>query len=381
MSRIQFGLFVPPVHNIGQNPTLALHRDVELAVAAERLGYDEVWFGEHHSAGTEWISSPEIFIGYVAAQTSRIKLGTGAISLPYHNPLWVADRMILLDHLTRGRVIMGVGPGSLPSDAHMIGLAATELRDALEEDLDVLMHLLLNQEPLSVKTSRYELVDAKCQLRPFSDPCFEIAIPGVASPIAPRLAGKYGGGIISLGSNSKLAAEALTGTWDLLQARADEFDQTVSRSQWRLTSHMHIAESKEQAIADMEHGFMTWFDYFAENTSHPAFVLEGKTFQERFDFLLEAGAIVVGTPDDAIAEIAAFEEMTGGFGCHLQFEHEWVNREAKMRHHELFAQYVIPHFQNQLDRPQASYDSAKAGRAANLVEMTKAVGDYMEKHS
>jgi alkanesulfonate monooxygenase SsuD/methylene tetrahydromethanopterin reductase-like flavin-dependent oxidoreductase (luciferase family) len=381
MSRLRFGLFIPPVHNIGQNPTLALHRDVELAVEAERLGYDEVWFGEHHSAGTEWIPSPEVFIGYVAAKTSRIKLGTGAISLTYHNPLWVADRMILLDHLTRGRVICGLGPGSLATDAHMIGLSTTDLRDALEEDVDVLVRLLRTDEPVSIKTSRYELHEARCQLRPYSDPCFELAIPGVASPVAPRLAGRYGAGLISLGSSSKEAGEFLASHWQLAEERAAEYDQQIDRSQWWLTSHMHIAESKEQALKDMEHGFMTWFQYFKDNTTHPAFVLEGETFEERFEFLMEARAVVVGTPDDAIAEIERFNEITGGFGCFLQFEHEWVNREAKMRHHELFAQYVMPHFQNQLTRPDAAYAHAKAERAKNAEEMGKAVGDYIAKHS
>jgi limonene 1,2-monooxygenase len=381
LSRLRFGLFMAPVHNIGQNPTLALHRDVELTQLVERLGYDEVWFGEHHSAGTEWISSPEVFIAYVAAQTSRIKLGTGAVSLPYHNPFWVAERMILLDHLTRGRVMMGVGPGSLATDAHMIGLSTTELRDALEEDLDVVMHLLLNDEPLTVKTARYELVDARCQLRPYSDPCFEIAVPGVASPVASRLAGKYGGGLLSLGSSSKEGFEALASHWKILEQRAAEFGQAADRGKWRLTSHMHVAETREQAMEEIQHGFMQWFDYYAQNTSHPAFTLEGRSFEERFDFLQAAGAIVVGTPDDAVAEIQRFVDQSGGFGCFLQFHHEWTNWPARVRHHELFAQYVMPHFQDQLARPAAAYEWASKTKAANLVEMTKAVADYSAKHA
>lgn len=382
MPRLRFGAFVAPVHNRGQNPTLALQRDLELVQMMERVGYDEVWFGEHHSAGTEWISSPEVFIAHVAGQTSRIKLGTGAISLPYHNPLWVADRLILLDHLSRGRLIAGLGPGSLATDADMIGLSQGELRDALEHDLDVLMHLLLDDEPLSVETSRYKLKNARCMLRPYSDPCFEIAIPGVASPVAPRLAGKWGGGLVSLGSSSKEGFAALAQHWRILEERAAEFGRTAQRSQWRLISHMHIAETREQAMAEIQHGFMPWFDYYRFHTSHPAFQLEGTSFQERYDFLTSAGAIVVGTPDDAIAEIQRFWDQTdGGFGCFLQFEHEWVNWEAKKRHHELFAQYVIPHFQGQLPRPDAAAAWARETQAQNLANMTKAISQYTERHS
>ena len=114
MSRLRFGTFLAPFHPAGINPTLALQRDLELVEHLDRLGIDEAWIGEHHSAGTEIIASPEIFIAAAAERTKNIKLGTGVTSVSYHNPLWVADRMVLLDHLTRGRTMLGVGPGSLP---------------------------------------------------------------------------------------------------------------------------------------------------------------------------------------------------------------------------------------------------------------------------
>lgn len=123
MARMRFGIFMAPFHApTGQNPTAAYARDLATIQLLDELGYDEAWIGEHHSGGVELIPSPEIFIAHAAAQTRHIKLGAGVISLPYHNPLWVADRMMLLDHLTRGRVMMGVGPGALPTDAAMIGI-------------------------------------------------------------------------------------------------------------------------------------------------------------------------------------------------------------------------------------------------------------------
>src|ERR671915_2473881 len=108
---MKFGIFLAPFHPTGQNPTLALERDLELIQHLDRLGFDEAWIGEHHSAGFEIIASPEVFIAVAAERTRHIKLGTGVSSLPYHHPLMVANRMILLDHLTRGRVMLGVGPG------------------------------------------------------------------------------------------------------------------------------------------------------------------------------------------------------------------------------------------------------------------------------
>jgi limonene 1,2-monooxygenase len=128
MSRLRFGIFLAPFHPAGENPTTAIQRDLELVAHLDRLDYDEAWIGEHHSAGSEIIASPEIFIAAAAERTKRIKLGTGVTSISYHNPLWVAERMVMLDHLTRGRVMLGCGPGSLPTDSMMLGLNPTDTR-------------------------------------------------------------------------------------------------------------------------------------------------------------------------------------------------------------------------------------------------------------
>src|SRR5438034_7661659 len=128
---MRFGIFLAPFHQPDENPTLALERDLELIERLDRLGYDEAWIGEHHSAGTEIIASPEIFIAAAAQRTRTIKLGSGVISASYHNPLWVAERAVQLDHMTKGRFMLGLGPGALPSDAAMIGLDMPRTRDLL----------------------------------------------------------------------------------------------------------------------------------------------------------------------------------------------------------------------------------------------------------
>src|SRR6266480_6944524 len=119
---MRFGIFLAPFHPVGQNPTAALQRDLEMIVRLDELGYDEAWIGEHHSAGYEIIASPEVFIAVAAERTKRIRFGTGVSSLPYHHPFMLADRMVLLDHLTLGSAMFGVGPGELPSDAFMLGI-------------------------------------------------------------------------------------------------------------------------------------------------------------------------------------------------------------------------------------------------------------------
>src|SRR3954464_12456128 len=158
MDRLRFGTFLAPFHPAGENPTLALQRDLELIEHLDRCGYDEAWIGEHHSAGTEIIASPEIFIAAAAERTKHIKLGTGVTSIAYHNPLWVADRMVMLDHLTRGRTMLGVGPGSLPPDSAMIGLTPTDTRELMADNLDIIVRLLRG-ETVTATTKTHTLVD------------------------------------------------------------------------------------------------------------------------------------------------------------------------------------------------------------------------------
>src|SRR5437868_60944 len=116
---LRFGLFHGPHHATNLDPTYAFERDLMLMEHLDRLGFDEAWIGEHHSGGFEIIAAPEVFIAAAAERTRRIRLGTGVVSLPYHHPFMVAQRLVLLDHLTKGRVMHGVGQGSLPSDAFM----------------------------------------------------------------------------------------------------------------------------------------------------------------------------------------------------------------------------------------------------------------------
>ena len=383
MSRLRFGIFMAPFHAPpGQNPTTALARDVATIKLLDELGYDEAWVGEHHSCGTELIASPEIFIAHVASQTQHIKLGTGVLSLPYHNPLWVADRAILLDHLLRGRFMLGLGPGALPTDASMIGIEPAEQRQALEEDTAVLIHLLRSDEPISITTPRYRLVDARCQLRPFTDPCFEVGIAAIASPSGPRVAGQHGVSLLSIGATLVGDLDLLAMHWDVAEERAAEFGTTVSRDGWRLVGPMHIAETKEQAMRDVEFGIEAWFDYLQHTAAAPQFHPLGDTLEERIAWVNESGVGVIGTPEDAINKIdELYKQSNGGFGCYLMMAHEWARPDAVARHYELFAQHVMPVFQGSAERTLASERYAQ-GRWDDLnTKQADALAAWTDKHA
>jgi limonene 1,2-monooxygenase len=386
MSRLRFGTFLAPFHPAGENPTLALQRDLRLVEHLDDLGYDEAWIGEHHSAGSEIIASPEIFMAAAAERTKRIKLGTGVTSVSYHNPLWVADRMVLLDHLTRGRTMLGVGPGSLPTDSAMIGLNPTDTRELLEVNLDIITRLLAG-EVVTEKTRTHNLVEARLQLRPYTEPCFDIAVAAVASPTGPRLAGRFGAGLLSIGATlTQDGFDALAHHWSVVEERAAHYGQpTPDRAGWRLVGLMHIAETREQAYRDVEHGIVPWFRYFQKVAAFPQMAVEGGNLKEMIDFINEAGIGAIGTPDDARAQVQRLADQSGGFGAMLLLAHEWANPEATKRSYELIAQHVMPHFQGSVRTHAQSTSEAKARatetREAHAQSQHEAVAHMTEKYA
>ena len=379
--RLRFGIFMAPFHPAGQNPTLALERDLALIQHLDRLGWDEAWVGEHHSAGTEIIASPEIFIAAAAERTRHIKLGTGVISVSYHNPLWVAERAVLLDHLTRGRFMLGLGPGSLPTDAAMIGLDQSQTRDLLAEGVDIIMRLLRSDEPVTFKNDRWDLRDARLHLRPYSNPLFDVSVAAVASPIGPQTAGKHGIGLLSVGATQAAGFDLLALHWDVMEERAAKFGTSVDRDQWRLVGLMHIAETREQAYRDVEYGIEQWFHYFQSVAAFPQMAVGGGNVREMIDFVNDSGLGSVGTFDDAIAQIERLtKQSNGGFGCYMLLAHEWANPVATHRSYELISQHVLPQFQGQAWSTLQAKSRAEAARPELAAQHLKAVEDVTAKY-
>ncbi len=379
MRKTRFGIFMPPWNSPPtQNITTSLQRNLETIQWIDALGYDEAWVGEHHSAGSEIIADPMIFLAHAAALTRTIKLGTGIVPLPYHNPYHVAERMILMDHLLRGRFMAGFGPGGLPSDATMFGLDPRELRPALDHDLGVLMKLLTSLEPVSVKTDRYTLNEAFCQLAPHSDPMFDVCVAATRSEAGPRIAGRHGLGLLSTGVISpKEGMPAPPLHWDVYAQEALAHGHVPDPARWRLVVNVHVAETREQAIADLRHGFDHFCDYTQKTIAMPAITAQGDTFEERIAWMNDGGIGVIGTPDDAIAFLKRLAARAGDFGCILMLAHDWANREATLRHYELFARHVIPHFQPSYQRLMMAEARAQASHSADLVKNSAAINAWL----
>src|SRR5215468_7797117 len=319
---LKTGIFLAPFHPVRENPLLALERDMELLVHLDRLNYHEAWIGEHHSAGFEIIACPEMFIAAAAERTRYIRLGTGVVSLPYHNPFTLAGRMMQLDYMTRGRAMFGVGPGALVYDAVKIGIRAEEQRNRLEESLDVVMELMQGRM-VTRKTDWFDLRQARLQLKNYSQPMMEMAVASARSPTGALMAGKHGVGMLSIGGTSDDALKAHASNWGVYE---------------------------EAARAN------------------------GKTPDRR--------NCCIGTPDACIRHFERlWQGSNGGFGGVLLLAHNWADWGATKRSYELMARYVHPHFQRYSNELREwSYSDAAAKYATAGAQSKAAVQAAIDRY-
>ena len=383
MTPTRFGVFIGPFHDPRGNPTLQLRRDLELVDQLDRMAFDEVWFGEHHSAGYEISASPELMIAAAGERTRRIRLGTGVSSLPYHSPFLLADRIMQLDHLTLGRVMLGIGPGQLPSDAFMLGIDPRQQRDMMLEAAEVVV-ALLRGEVVSKHGSWYTLDEARLQLHAVRPEGIEVAVASAVSPTGAMLAGRLGAGLLSFAIADTRGFNALDSSWEVLERHAAENRKTADRKNWRVVAAMHLATSRQQAESEVEQGVLTMVNYLERMANkRAAWAVTARSAFERFATagLPNLGRITAGTPDDAVATIRALADRSGGFGTFLLLAHNCADWEATQRSYRLFAEYVVPELRTLNRARDASLDWVGANTERFGGAMAEAIREAIEKYS
>ena len=374
---MKFSLFMMPCHHPKDNPALAFQRDIGLIHLADELGFDEAFIGEHHSGGWETMPAPEMALSMAAAKAHRIRLGTSVFSAPFHHPFYLAERMAFLDHLTRGRAILGVGPCSLVTDKILFNMEETSLYPMLHEAVDVIVRLLESEEPISHQGEYWQFEDMQLQLRSFQQPRLPLAMPSAATPANLEMIGRNN--MIWMSPTGKNRPDARK-NWKIVEKGAREAGRIADRDNWRIATYMYLSDSVEKAWDEVREGIMREAEYFSAIGLRGHYAeYEGQPFSE---FTPESCADrrdwVIGTPDDAIAWLDAKMEETGGFGGLLLHSPEWTNRHKWERSMEMFARYVMPHFQghnqtfkSEWDKVQAKTDDGKilrdtGGRPSNL---------------
>ena len=328
-----------------------------------------------------------MFIAAAAERTKHIRLGTGVVSLPYHHPLMVADRWVLLDHLTRGRVMFGTGPGALPSDAYMMGIDPVEQRRMMQESLEAILALFraAPDERISRHSDWFTLRDAQLHIRPV-----HLALPRDLHgrndfPVraeAGRCARHVAAVAVDVGARRLRRAGEHLGQSSSNRPQKSGRDEP-DRANWRVLSIMHLADTRDQAIDDCTYGLQDFANYFGAAGFVPlSNSVEGT--QSPREFVAEyagQGNCCIGTPGDAIAYIQDLLDTSGGFGTLLLLGHDWASPQATYHSYELFAREVMPHFKGQLTAPRASHDWAKGMRDQLLGRAGEAIVKAINEHT
>jgi len=343
---MKFSIFMMPLHYPTENPSLAFDRDISLIHYAEELGFDEFFIGEHHSGGWETMPAPEMALAKASALAHRIRLGTSVISAPFHHPFHIAERMAFLDHLTRGRAILGVGPCALVTDKKLFGLPNEKLYSMLAESTDIIVRLLESPEPIDHEGRFWSFKQMRLQLRSYQQPRMPLAIASSGNEISLELAGKYGMLLLSPAGKNVRNNQTKSAQWNKVEAIASQHGTATSRDNWRIATCIYLADSKEEAWRDVEASIKRDMEYFVSiglkapyeaYPGQPAHEITARSGADRRDW-------IIGTPDDAIAQIERMQAETGGFGGLMLTTHEWTSSEKIRRSMEMFARYVLPHF-------------------------------------
>ena len=357
-------------------------RDLDLTEHLDKLGYDEFWCGEHHSSGWEMIGSPEMFLAAAAERTKRIRLGTGVVSLPYHHPFNVAQRMVQLDHMSGGRAIFGTGPGALSSDAYVLGIDPMVQRDRQDEAIGVIKRLMAG-ERVTHQSEWFTLRDAALQILPLQEEMPFVTASQI-SPSGMTLAGKHGIGVISIGSMSDEGLTALPTQWSFAEDSAKKHGKTVNRKDWRVLLSWHIAETREKAREEAGKGLMRHHNEYIVGTLQRPGAKPYKSADEALDKTAGSpgSAATIGTPDDLVETIKNVIKMSGGLGTIVGFAHDWANIENTFRSWDMVARYVIPEIngyitklresQKHIIENRESFERAKEAIMSKIMENDKA---------
>ncbi len=204
-----------------------------------------------------------------------------------------------------------------------------------------------------------------------------MAVASQVSPTGARAAGRHGIGLLSIGATTAGGFDALSSNWAIAEQMARDSGTRVDRSKWRLVGPVHIAETREKARENLRFGLREWLYYFTHVVALPVAPAD---VPDPIDSLVQSGFAVVGTPDDAIAQITRLQSQTGGFGCFMQLAHNWATWENTKHSYELFARYVIPKFQNLNIGREASHEWARVNHDDFIGRARSAVSARVARH-
>lgn len=356
---MQLGMFMMPVHHPDKPWGQALGEDREAVILADRLGFAEVWIGEHFSSKPEQIPSPMMFLATLIGEARNIRFGTGVVNLPHHNPIVVAAEAAMFDHLCRGRLMLGIGPGGLFSDAELFGHddMGERYRMAIEA-LDIIIELWRTQAPLRIDGEFWKISLEK-QVWPYGGigwlsrplqephPPIAMAITGAGGRTAEIIAERD---CIPISANLA-PVDVVEAQWSAYAAARDRLSKPADRNIWRVCRNILVTESEQQArdaLGDPEATLPFYFRYLRGLRRIPELrELGEQASPAELDALLGVAqtmedCAIVGTSRQVLDRLVAMVDRVGPFGRLIMVGHDWEATGLWQASMERLAVEVMP---------------------------------------
>jgi alkanesulfonate monooxygenase SsuD/methylene tetrahydromethanopterin reductase-like flavin-dependent oxidoreductase (luciferase family) len=326
---MQLGLFMMPLHPPYRPIADCYDRDIDQIIAADRLGFTEAWIGEHFTEKWENAPAPDLLMATALPQTERIKLGTGVTLLGMHEPVYLAHRLAMLDHLARGRFQWGIGLGGIPTDMALMGLDPSEARGRAAEALEIILGLwqsdgeyVQHGEFFHIEAPALDPVtDRGLHMKPLQMPHPPISV-AASTPKSEslKIAGARGWSPMS---SSLLSTTYLPGHWDLVAEGAASAGIEADRNQWRVARDVFVgptpAIARERARAVLGRNYEKHQYASRVGTVQIASTKLDPSMPDEavdVDYLME-NVWIVGDPSECEDKIRALYDATGGFGTLL----------------------------------------------------------------
>ncbi|MBM3527545.1 MAG: LLM class flavin-dependent oxidoreductase [Alphaproteobacteria bacterium] len=357
---MRLGMFMMPVHPPGRSLSDTLAEDTTKAILCDRLGYDELWMGEHFSATTEPFPSPLMFLAGLVPQTKNIALGTAVINLPNHHPAIVAAEAAQFDHMSGGRFMFGVGSGGLAPDFELFDVfdGAVRQRKFLES-IDLILKIWAQDPPYDLQGEFWNIRIKKAIVpelgfggmpKPLQQPHPPVHV-SIGSPDSPtaRIAAQRGWGIIS---GPTAPAWSIASQWKTYAEACAAAGKPADGGNWRVSRCVLVAPSDSEA-QDRVYGERTanrhYFSYMRQALFLARRLYMIKPDKSMSDEVCTPDAImdecvIHGSPRTVIDKLVAYRERVGPFGTLLQIGIDWSgpNQAWEREGMRLLAEEVMP---------------------------------------
>ncbi|WP_077213053.1 LLM class flavin-dependent oxidoreductase [Bacillus dakarensis] len=357
---MNIGIFLMPSHPPERSLYDATQWDLEMIQYADELGYSEAWIGEHFTSPWEPIPAPDLLIAQAITMTKQIKLAPGAHLLPYHHPVELAHRVAYLDHLSQGRLMLGIGAGGLPSDHQTFGVVG-ENRKMMVEAMEIMLKLWNEKEPFQFEGKYWNANKIEgdeylsYHIYPYQQPHPPISVTGL-SPNSETLitAGEKGFIPMSLGAN----IDYISGHWKSVEKGAEKTGKKPNRADWRITRDVFVADTDEEALEGSLGSMMGrqhreyWIPLFTKLGAVSVFKHEENVDDSEVstEYVAKHNWFV-GSPETVANRIANLYERVGGFGGLLVTGYDYSeNPDVWKKSMRLLKEEVMPRVEHKISK-------------------------------